>query len=107
LSFINQPISFSENDSAYSLQPLPLVRVVGEVRRFADIPEPSAGAVIQWCIRAAQYKRSLFPFVSAEALDEHTVRLEWTGINSDDLYQRWTTRYHYAHGVAGRAATAF
>jgi predicted transcriptional regulator len=87
----DRPIALSALNRDYAgLQQLDFSMTCSEVGLVTGLSEPNSTALTKWCIRAAQYKQTLFPWLSSDPLDEEAVRMVWAGESADNLYQRWT-----------------
>jgi hypothetical protein len=100
------PIILSEkNEWAAGCQHLDFARVVREVCRMADLPELQGSTLARWCIRVSAYKPLLFRFLCAKPLASDAVKLEWTGADTKNLYERWSQAAAARAGAAGGGCT--
>lgn len=88
----DRPIALSALNREYAgHQQLDFAMTCSEVGLVTDLSESNSIAVTKWCIRAAQYKKALFPWLSSEPLSEEAVGMVWTGESTENLYRRWAS----------------
>ena len=87
----DRPIALSALNRDYAgHQQLNFDMTCSEVGLVKGLSEPNSTALTKWCVRAAQYKHALFPWLSSEPLGEEAVRMIWTGESAENLHQRWS-----------------